>query len=431
MIVIQTPELQCSELQRLTTARAAATPQRRRRRSTPPCALALAWLVCALPAAARTDDAAAAPAAESAAAQATEPAAAPAAPASSAGSEGTFDRLTFHAYVNQAYAISQHHQIEGIPTSGTADDRTVALQFRFALAASDAIVAQLGSFRYGVSPINKLHSDVELEFAFYQHKFADTTSVKVGKLPLPIGIYNEIRDVGTLLPFYGPPLNMYLETYASRNLEGLMISRSFGKSSDWSVDADLFGGGWRRLEENQTTGQLATGRIESAAGTEVWLNTPLSGVRVGAGYIHFLEKNGLSQVDQRDPQWITHGSIDATFERFYVRTEMLMYRQPYLLAPGFALPALTFRIYYGQAGYNLTRQLSVNLQADFADFNTGLPSVYAHFDSDYAASLVYKLRSNLAVKIEGHRNRGMLVELEPSGPHTITNYGIVSLSATY
>src|SRR5579864_6300925 len=96
--------------------------------------LPVAWLAAALPAAAGAADQA--------------PASEPPAPAKS----GLLDRLTFHAYVNQAYAISDHHQIVGIPTAGTTDYRTVALQFRYALDAADAVVAQLANLRLGQSP---------------------------------------------------------------------------------------------------------------------------------------------------------------------------------------------------------------------------------------------------------------------------------------
>jgi hypothetical protein len=352
-------------------------------------------------------------------------------PAAPGMAEKILDRLTFHAYVNQAYAISDHHQVFGIPTGGTTDYRTVAIQFRYALTKADTILVQLGNFRYGDSPINKLHSDVELEFGFYQHVFADSTTVQAGKMPLPLGIYNEIRDVGTLLPFYAPPTNMYLETFSSRNLEGLMVSRSFARSSAWSVDADLYGGGWRLPEERQATGVLADSRTENAIGTEVWLNTPLSGLRLGAGYCHFDAKKGLFQVKTLDPHWLVHASVDASFEGFYFRSELIESRTPDRLAPRLVAPKLTYRAYYGQAGVNLTPQFSVNLQADFSAVDIGLGAGYSDLNVDYALSLVYKLRPNLVVKVEGHRNRGSMVELEPSTNRTRTNYGIASLAASF
>ena len=363
---------------------------------------------------------------------AADPAAAPAPAPPPSRTQSLLDRLSFHAYLNQAYAISDHHQIFGIPTTGTTDYRTVGLQFRYALSPSDTIVTQLSSFRFGQSPINQLYSDVELELGFYEHQFGDTTAIKVGKLQLPLGIYNEIRDIGTLLPFYAPPSNMYLETYASRSLEGLMVSRSFAKGAAWSLDVDLYGGGWRRPEENQATGAVANARVENAAGAEVWVNTPLSGVRFGGGYAHYDGEGGLGQVDRLDPQWIYHGSFDATFERWYFRSEIIESGLPDRIAPGVVTPKLTYRAYYGQTGYNVTPRLSLNLQADFSAYDAGIgvPG-FTELSNDYAASVVYKFRPDLVAKIEGHRNRGSMVELEPSNTKTHTNYGIASLAVTF
>ncbi len=340
--------------------------------------------------------------------------------------------ISLHAYINQAYAISKYHQLYGIPTTGTTDYRTVAVQIRYAMTKSDSIVTQFISFREGDSAINQLHSDVELELGFYQHQFADATAVKVGKMQLPLGIYNEIRDVGTLLPFYAPPNNIYLETNTARSLEGLMVSRSFGRESAWSVDTDLYGGGWRRLEEETATGQLANARVENAVGTQIWLNTPVAGLRFGGAYSHFDIEHDIHQVNPLDPSWVFALSLDASFERFYVRSEMIESGLPDEIAPGVITPRLTYRAYYGQAGYYLTRQLSVNLQADFGSYNIGLGNApYVNLNTDYGVSLVYKFRPNLAAKVEAHRDRGSLVENVPSTSNTRTNYGIVSLAASF
>jgi hypothetical protein len=93
---------------------------------------------------------------------------------------------------------------------------------------------------------------------------------------------------------------------------------------------------------------------------------------------------------------------------------------------------VTYRAYYGQAGYYLTRQLSVNLQADFGAYNVGLGNApYVNLNTDYGVSLVYKFRPNLAAKVEAHRDRGSQVENVPSTSDTRTNYGILSLAASF
>ena len=50
------------------------------------------------------------------------------------------------------------------------------------------------------SPFQVFQPDVALDWLFYEHRFADG-AVKVGRVKIPFGIYNEVRDVGTLLAY--------------------------------------------------------------------------------------------------------------------------------------------------------------------------------------------------------------------------------------
>lgn len=53
--------------------------------------------------------------------------------------------------------------------------------------------------------------DVKLDWAFYERKLGQDTSIRVGRIPQPMGLLNETRYVGTLLPFYRAPYNFYQE----------------------------------------------------------------------------------------------------------------------------------------------------------------------------------------------------------------------------
>jgi hypothetical protein len=128
----------------------------------------------------------------------------------SAGS-GILSKLFVHGYLTQAYARTNEHQLIGINDEGTTDYRMAALQFRYAITTNDNFVIQFSHERIGDSPVMQFKNDVELDWVFYEHRFNDATSVKVGKVQIPMGIYNEIRDVGTILPFYRPIFSFYFE----------------------------------------------------------------------------------------------------------------------------------------------------------------------------------------------------------------------------
>jgi hypothetical protein len=87
------------------------------------------------------------------------------------GFELADSKLSIHGYLNQAFAISDGYQYLGINDNGTADYRTAALQFRYAVTDQDQLVLQLSHERLGDSKINDLHDDVEWDWAFYQHTF--------------------------------------------------------------------------------------------------------------------------------------------------------------------------------------------------------------------------------------------------------------------
>src|SRR4028118_973750 len=80
-------------------------------------------------------------------------------------------RFSIHGYVSQAYAVSEDHQILGIPTEGTTDYRDLALQFRYEQDRKNTFVLQLRQERLGESPRER--DDLELDWAFYQRSVSD------------------------------------------------------------------------------------------------------------------------------------------------------------------------------------------------------------------------------------------------------------------
>jgi hypothetical protein len=158
------------------------------------------------------------------------------------------DRFSVHGYLTQAWAASTGVKFYGITGRPSTDIRYAAVQARFAATPSDHFLVQLNHRRLGRSPITDFESDVNLNWAFYQHTFDDGTSLKVGRMPIPRGIYNELRSVGVALPTYRPPVVLYDEgAYFSETIDGVVASRTFAADRAWSVEAHAYFGGWRSL----------------------------------------------------------------------------------------------------------------------------------------------------------------------------------------
>jgi hypothetical protein len=339
-------------------------------------------------------------------------------------------RLAFHGYLTQAYAISDDVPLLGIPTEGTTDYRTLALQFRYAIGRRDTLIAQLSHERFGKSAFASLKNDVELDWGFYERQLGDHTSLRVGKVLLPLGIYNEIRDVGTLLPFYRPPFNVYGEgVYTSETVDGLALSHRFRLGRHWAAEASTYYGGFDLLESNPLTGEASVARANHDLGFQVWLETPLSGLRVGlAGFRLSLRDQLLAPPDPEVTVKALQVSVDGSFDRFTARAEV----QHVTFAPGRYL-ALT-----GHVGARLTRRLSVNAQADRADVDYTVPVTGPRFDGrfqdDYAFGFNWAFRADLVLKAEGHWAKGYRIDLPVNfffDPARRTRYAILSLSATF
>jgi hypothetical protein len=345
--------------------------------------------------------------------------------------EDASQKLSFHAFLNQAYAISDGHQIFGIPERGTTDYRNVVLQVRYEITPRDIVVTQLSHERQGRSAIGEEREDVEFEWAFYERRLSDATTVKLGKMQLPLGLYNEIRDVGTLLPFYAPPYSVYLDNFTPENIEGAMVSHSFARDSDWSVETDFYYGGWDRIEQDAATGRVGRARAENGVGTQLWLNTPVPELRFGLGAFRFDVEEGLHQVEETDTLQVYALSADSSFGRVQLRAEGIWSELPFRLTPDVVLPNLVYVGYYGQIGVELTPKWGLTWKSDFAEIrlNSGLADL--DWNEDHALGIAYRFRYNVIAKAEVHQNKGLLVEDEIVTVPVKTRYGILSWAVSF
>ena len=124
-------------------------------------------------------------------------------------------KLRVFGHLTQGFAISDEHQIFGIPTSGSSDYRNLALQFRYDIDPKNNLIVQIAHKRLGKHPAQSEADDVELDWGFFEHHFSPEIFLKFGKVQMPLGIYNELRDVSVLLPFYRAPSSVYSESRAS------------------------------------------------------------------------------------------------------------------------------------------------------------------------------------------------------------------------
>ena len=332
---------------------------------------------------------------------------------------GWLSKVSFHGYVSQAYAVSEDHPIYGIPTDGTTDYRDLALQFRYDQDRKNAFVVQLRHERFGERTVG---DDVQLDWAFYQRNFSDRLSLKAGRIPLPLGIFNEAQGAATTSPFFRPPHEFYDRHYTSKTVEGVLTSASLGRAGGWSFDIDAYFGQWvldqRDLEERADA--------RNAWGGQIWANTPWQGVRIGAG-AYRCEVDPTPE-DRGNYDYVAfHGSVDADLDRWRLATEIFT---------GNLTGVGRYRTWYGQAGYDVTEKLSLHVRGTIARFEDPATRHSSQISDDLGLTVNYALHPSLLFKIEGHTNEGILRDdLDRSTyayvPPARTRYWIASVVASF
>lgn len=340
-----------------------------------------------------------------------------------AGSASAQSRVQVHGFVTQGYGSASDYPIYGITTDGTGDYRTAALQGRFAITSSDHVVVQLSHQRLGSSLFMQYEDDVALDWLFFQKRFLGN-SVRVGRVPMPRGLFNEVRDVGVILPFFRASKAFYSE--GVETVEGVALSRSVGLG-DWSLDATAFGGNYEiRAEVLDQNGLLALqDEMRKAWGGQMMLNTPIPGVRAGATYMDSeYAKDGTQRKGTYFTLWTA--SVEASFERVFLRGE-------YEVAE---TEGYTYQAHYGQAGVRVWRGLWVNGQAEFNTNDVsvrGLGNLEIKAIQDYAVGANYRITGNLVAKAEWHDFEGYQVgvPVSPLGPPVKNKYFVLGIAASF
>lgn len=330
-------------------------------------------------------------------------------------------KITVHGFLTQAYAASNGNQIAGISEEGTADYRSAALQVRADLTDRDAFVVQLSHERLGKSPIMGFREGVELDWIFYERRFGDRSAVKVGRVQIPFGIYNEVRDVGTILPFFRPSLDFYGEgSFNSETVDGLVLSHSFSPWGSWSLDADVHYGNFEFVASDDS---FYLNEVKDSRGFELWLQTPLPGLRIGAGGMRMDVRDTQLPSNPYVPWSVYHISVAGKFGRLSTNAEYSYWDEgPWI-----------WETTYVHLGYAVTDKVTVNGQVDWANL-----SVEGYFDgeadNDKIFGLNYEVRSNLVLKAEHHWNKGYYVEsplADILAPPLKTRFWILSLATSF
>lgn len=357
--------------------------------------------------------------------------------AAPSSAQGLSDRLLIHGYLTQGYATTNASMILGIPSDGTFDYRRIALLFRFKATPNDAFVVQLADRRLGESRINDFTPEVQLDWAFYERRLGDNGTLRIGKAPIPMGISNETRFQGTSLPFYRVPFGFYSEGgFTSETLNGAVFTRKLNSGSVWMLTGSLFAGEFDYLQAaslpatDSSVAAFVVGnaRARNLLGAQVWLQTPLTGLRVGAGAARREDEGPLVElISGSGATKDVWASIDGNFDRLTARAEFRRL--------AFGTGGATYKTNYEQIGYRILDPLLVTVQRDATDVTTQTPigEFKIPYDRDRAIGIAYTFAPNVVGKLEFHDADGYTNEaiVNFQGPAMDNRYIILSASVAF
>ncbi|MEM1202578.1 MAG: hypothetical protein AAGN66_05060 [Acidobacteriota bacterium] len=299
--------------------------------------------------------------------------------------------------VSWAYGKTDGVKYRGVTEDGTGDLYNAAFQLRYAWDDRNSAVLQLASERVGTSPTNRFRNDVEVDWLFWDHAFVDGTRLRVGRVPLPIGFYNEIKDIGTALPFYRPSGNFYGEgTWTSDSVDGVVVSRDLADLSGWLIYGDAYYGEWERIENDGSSLTVGEAEIEDALGFYAWAESPSGRFRLGLGANRFDATGGVFlPPGVSDEEKTRYLSMETSGERWTLRFEIS--RRTF--TGGYWQP------YYLELVVRPTDRLQVAAIYDVGHLDFTVP-FFASFDDTIeeaqGLAVSYALRSDLVLKAEHH-----------------------------
>ena len=164
----------------------------------------------------------------------------------------------------------------------------------------------------------------------------------------------------------------------------------------------------------------AAAEVEDSLGAELWLDTPVSGLRAGIGALQY----DIDPVAAGPSRWRNyHVSLSGEFDRFAVHAEL----------KDVDIEVGDVYLGYIHLGFHLTDRLTINAQKDVFDFKLdGFPRM--DVDEDDALGVSFAWRPAVLLKAEHHWNEGNFwLEDVPqfSTPVQETRYWILSLSTSF
>lgn len=200
-----------------------------------------------------------------------------------------------HGFLSQGYLQSSNYNYHGKTTDGSFEFNEIGVNFVEELFGDLLVGLQLFSRDFGKMDNN----EITLDWAYADYRLRDWLGIRVGKLKIPQGLYNETRDVDSLRTWIFLPTSVYAETTRTYNLAmyaaGIYGNLNLGNLG--RVSYQLLGGtqeldkndsrlvyNMRAETVNYTAVDMKELTVDWRYAVSLMWDTPAEGLRISATY---------------------------------------------------------------------------------------------------------------------------------------------------
>jgi len=161
--------------------------------------------------------------------------------------------IDIHGYISQGFLYSNKYNYLADTDGGTFQFNEMGINFVNRASESSFVGLQISARDLGDIGNNEPYID----WAVADWRISDPIGIRFGKLKMPMGLYNETRDIDMLRTFVLLPSGVYLELLRDswNGLKGFGIYGDFAKGSAGSFNYQM-GIGTLEIDDNSGTSKM-------------------------------------------------------------------------------------------------------------------------------------------------------------------------------
>lgn len=238
-----------------------------------------------------------------------------------------------------------------------------------------------------------LHNTAEttrMDWAYIDRQVSAGLALRAGQIKMPVGLYNEIRDIKFLqLATLAPALYQEASRMTDEGYRGLGLTYNHAVGAG-SLSWDGYTG---QVVDLEVLAGTAKEKMRRMVGGRVTYNAPVDGLRFMAStYDSRLQQGGGLEGSRR--VWIL--SADYKANNLDIKAE-------YAPMKFFGIKSKT---YYAQAGYTLAEKWTPFARYDYVTTDSTQSDDPSYYQKTATIGVGYKFSDNVGFRLEDHFNRG-------------------------